>query len=77
METLTKKNIKRKGNQLIIELPDSFEATEVDVLVYPSQADDRGSKAASMSEYLADWPNLPEKDLKYIEEKRKHLQAWI
>jgi hypothetical protein len=77
METLTKKNIRRKGNQLIIELPESFHATEVDVLVYPSQVENEGSKSASMSDYLAGWPEMTDSDLKYIEEKRKHLQAWI
>ena len=77
METLTKKNIRREGNQVIIELPESFHATQVDVLVYPSQVEEKGSPSSSMSDYLAEWPDLPDNDLKYIEEKRKHLQAWI
>ncbi len=77
METLTKKNIRRNGNQVIIELPESFHANEVDVLVYPSQVEDKDSKSLSMSDYLAGWPDMPDSDLNYIEEKRKHFQAWI
>ena len=77
METLTKKNIRRKGNQLIIELPESFHATEVDVLVYPSQVEHEGPKPVSMSDYLAGWPDLSDSDLNYIEEKRKHFKEWI
>ncbi len=77
METLTKKNIKRNGNQLIIELPESFHAKEVDVLVYPSQKEEDDLKIAPMSEYLLSWPDMDERDFKHIEDKRKHLQAWI
>jgi hypothetical protein len=78
MEIVRKKNIRRKGNRLVIDLPPSFEATEVDVLVFPShvQANEQ-MQPENMSDFLSQLPDMSDEVLKEIDEKRKHLQGWI
>ncbi len=36
MEAIRKKNVKRIGKHVTVELPDSFKANEVDVIIMPS-----------------------------------------
>jgi hypothetical protein len=36
MEAIRKKNVKRIGKHVTVELPDSFKAKEVDVIILPS-----------------------------------------
>lgn len=74
MEAIKKTRIKRSGNQLIVTLPDSFTAEEVDVLIWPSNEDVAPSK--NVSEDLLQWPEMTDEELALINEKRKHLNAW-
>jgi hypothetical protein len=53
MEAIRKKNIKRTGKQLIIDLPEDFKAEEVDVIVWPSQ--DEELQPAENSKSLESW----------------------
>lgn len=77
MEILTKKNVRRDGNLLIIELPESFVATELDVMVYPSLGSSNRNSDSNISDFLASLPEISEQDIHFIEEKRKHLNLWI
>jgi len=75
MEAIKKTRIKRSGNQLIVTLPDTFVAEEVDVLIWPS-AEEPLVPLKNLSEDLLQWPEMTDKELSLINEKRKHLNAW-
>ena len=75
MEAIKKTRIKRSGNQLIVTLPDTFVAEEVDVLIWPS-TEEPLAPIKSLSEDLLQWPEMTDEELSLINEKRKHLNAW-
>ena len=80
MEAIRKSRIRRKGNEIVVQLPDSFTANEVDVIVWASDnAIDENKETAninSFSEYLLNWPEMSDEELQSIEEKRKQLNKW-
>ena len=80
MEAIRKSRIRRKGNEIVVQLPDSFTANEVDVIVWASDnAIDENKETAninSFSEYLLNWPEMSDEELQSIEEKRKQLNQW-
>lgn len=75
MEAIKKTRIKRSGNQLIVTLPDTFKAEEVDILIWPSN-EEVPAPAKSLSEDLLQWPEMTDEELSLIHEKRQHLNAW-
>jgi hypothetical protein len=75
MEAVKKTRVKRSGNQLILTLPDTFTAEEVDVLIWPSN-EDTGAAPKNLSADLLQWPEMTDEELSLINEKRKHLNAW-
>ncbi|HRJ30824.1 MAG TPA: hypothetical protein PLV21_15340 [Cyclobacteriaceae bacterium] len=44
MEAIRRKKVKRIGKKIIIELPDSFKANEVDLIIWPSQEEKTENK---------------------------------
>ena len=80
MEAIRKSRIRRKGNEIVVQLPDSFTANEVDVIVWASDnAIDENKETAninSFSEYLLNWPEMSDEELQSIEEKRNQLNKW-
>ena len=75
MEAIKQSHIKRNGNELVLILPDSFKAEEVDVLIWPSN-DVPSDLNKSMSADLLKWPEISDEELSLINEKRKHLNSW-
>ena len=75
MEAVKKTRIKRNGNQLILTLPDTFKAEEVDVLIWPS-GEESSQTAKTISDDLLQWPEMTDEEFSRISEKRKHLNAW-
>ncbi len=75
MEAIKKTRIKRSGNKIIVTLPDTFKAEEVDVLVWPSN-EENTDVIKSLSADLLAWPEMTDQELALINEKRKHLNAW-
>lgn len=75
MEAVKKTRIKRSGNQLILTLPDTFKAEEVDVLIWPS-SEEAIQTATGISDDLLQWPEMTDEEFLQIAEKRKHLNAW-
>ena len=80
MEAVRKSRIRRRGNEIVVQLPDSFTANEVDVIVWASDnAIDENKETAninSFSEYLLNWPEMTDEELQSIEEKRNQLNKW-
>ena len=80
MEAVRKSRIRRRGNEIVVQLPDSFTANEVDVIVWASDnAADENKETDninSFSEYLLNWPEMTDEELQSIEEKRKQLNQW-
>ncbi|MEO6547734.1 MAG: hypothetical protein ABIN94_07025 [Ferruginibacter sp.] len=77
MEAIKQSHLKRTGNKLIITIPDSFAAEEVDVLIWPSEKSSESVKSVlPLSEQLLNWPEMTDEELNLIEEKRKHLNSW-
>ena len=80
MEAIRKSRIRRRGNEIVVQLPDSFTASEVDVIVWASDnAADENKETDninSFSEYLLNWPEMTDEELQSIEEKRKQLNQW-
>ncbi len=75
MEAIKKTRIKRTGNQLILTLPDTFEAEEVDVLIWASN-EEASLPPTNLSQDLLQWSIMTDEELSFINEKRKHLNAW-
>lgn len=75
MEAIKRTRIKRNGNELIVTLPDTFKAEEVDILIWPS-AEEGYSATKNVSEDLLQWPEMTDEELSLINEKRQHLNAW-
>ena len=75
MEAIKKTRIKRTGNQLLVTLPDTFKAEEVDVLIWASN-EEASPPATNISEDLLLWPEMTDEELSLINEKRQHLNAW-
>ncbi len=75
MEAIKQSRIRRKGKELILILPDSFTAEEVDVIIWPS-SEDPIDTSNSVSADLLNWPEMTDEELSFITEKRKHLNAW-
>jgi hypothetical protein len=75
MEAIKKARIKRSGNKLIVTLPDSFVAEEVDVLIWPSN-EEQGPTQNSLSDDLLQWAEMTDEELSAITEKKQHLNAW-
>jgi hypothetical protein len=77
MEAIKQSHIKRTGNKLILTIPDSFSAEEVDVLIWPSETAKENSKNTNLiSEQLLQWPVMTDEEFQFIEEKRKHFNEW-
>ena len=55
MEAIKQTRIKRSGNQLLVTLPDTFKAEEVDVLIWASN-EEASPPATNISEDLLLWP---------------------
>jgi hypothetical protein len=51
MEAIRKKKIKRKGRQVIIDLPDDFKAEEVDAILWPSEGEDESIKKVELDKW--------------------------
>ncbi len=75
METIKQTRVKRNGNKLILTLPETFKAEEVDVLIWPSDKENALTNE-SLSNHLLEWPQMSDEELSYINEKRRHLNAW-
>lgn len=75
MEAIKKTRIKRSGNEILVTLPDSFKAEEVDVLIWPSD-EESTNVVKNLSADLLAWPEMTDEELALINEKRKHLNAW-
>ena len=75
MEAIKQTRIKRSGNQLLVTLPDTFKAEEVDVLIWASN-EEVSPPATNISEDLLLWPEMTDEELSLINEKRQHLNAW-
>ena len=75
MEAIKKTRIKRSGNELILTLPESFTAEEVDVLIWPSN-EGTAAPVNNVSADLLQWPEMTDEELSLISEKRQHLNAW-
>ena len=80
MEAIRKSRIRRRGNEIVVQLPDSFTANEVDVIVWASDtATDENKETANTNafrEYLLNWPEMTDEELQSIEEKRNQLNKW-
>ena len=75
MEAIKKTRIKRSGNQLLVTLPDTFKAEEVDVLIWASN-EEATIPQTNLSEELLLWSDMTDEELSFINEKRQHLNAW-
>jgi len=75
MEAIKKSRIKLKGKELVLTLPDSFTAEEVDVLIWPSN-EESAELNKNISADLLKWPEMTDEELSLINEKRKHLNSW-
>ena len=75
MEAIKKSRIKLKGKELVLTLPDSFTAEEVDVLIWPSN-EESVELNTNISADLLKWPEMTDEELSLINEKRKHLNSW-
>jgi hypothetical protein len=75
MEAIKRTHVKRKGNELVLILPDSFTAAEVDVLIWPSD-EEIEKPNESISADLLKWPEMTDEEFSSINEKRKHLNEW-
>lgn len=75
MEALKQNSIKRDGNKIVLILPDSFTAEEVDVLIWPSDKNNT-IPDSNLSAELLSWPEMSDEELSSINEKRKHLNTW-
>ena len=75
MEAIKKTRLKRSGNQLLVTLPDTFKAEEVDVLIWASN-EEVSPPATNISEDLLLWPEMTDEEFSLINEKRQHLDAW-
>jgi hypothetical protein len=75
MEAIKQSRIKRKGKELVLILPDSFTAEEVDVLIWPSNEGFENVNK-DLSAELLKWPEMTDEELSVINEKRKHLDAY-
>jgi hypothetical protein len=51
MEAIRKKKIRRKGRQVIIDLPDDFKAEEVDAILWPSEGEDETNKKIELAKW--------------------------
>ncbi len=61
--------IEVKNHQVLIQLPDSFEAKEVEVIVLPAepQASKKDRDKAELLEFLLNGPTWSEEDVKHFE----------
>ena len=74
MEAIKKTRIKRTGNQLLVTLPDTFKAEEVDVLIWASN-EEATTPATNISEDLLLWSEMTDEELSLINEKRQYLNT--
>ena len=75
MEAIKRTHVKRNGKELIVILPESFTAAEVDVLIWPSD-EETEKPNENISPGLLKWPQMTDEEFSSIVEKRKHLNAW-
>lgn len=54
MEAIRKRKIRRKGQQVIIDLPDDFKAEEVDAIIWPSEGENENNKKVELAKWKKD-----------------------
>ncbi|OIN60077.1 hypothetical protein [Arsenicibacter rosenii] len=80
-----RKVVKRQGNIITVELPASFVAELVELIVLPVEAEDQGERNKDQSQgalltdlqqHLLSWPVMSDEEYKLYQEKQQGFELW-
>lgn len=80
-----RKVVRRQGNTITVELPASFIAELVELIVLPVEAEDQGERNKDQSQgvlltdlqqHLLSWPVMSDEEYKLYQEKQQGFESW-